>query len=274
MQFSVIIPTFNRAALVCEAVDSVLAQSEPPQEIIVVDDGSTDGTQQQLKKFGDAVKVIYQENSGISSARNTGIKHARCEWLAFLDSDDLWKRKKLAAQKEAILEFPNYKICYTDEEWHKNGEWFNAKKVHQKFNGWIYNYSLHRCFVSASSIILHRSIFEQHGLFDEALTACEDYDLWLRLSAKEPFLFLPDKLIVKRDGPWEQLSHQHSLDRFRIIALTKMLNSSQLDEEKDRATRVVLLQKCRIYAVGAEKHGRPEEAVWARAIEKKYCIEV
>ena len=274
MQISVIVPTYNRAELVCQAVESVLTQSQPPQEIIVVDDGSTDDTQQKLQQFGDSIKVLFQKNSGISTARNNGIKNSRCEWLAFLDSDDLWKRRKLEQQKEAIVTFPRYKICYTDEEWQKDGKWFNPKKVHQKYGGRIYKQSLYRCFVSTSSILLHKSIFEKYGLFDETLPACEDYDLWLRLAAFEPFLYLPEKLTIKRDGPWEQLSHQHSLDKYRIAAMVKMLEAKKLGEEKDHLTRVELLQKCRIYGSGARKHGRKKEADWAKAIEEKYCLSV
>ena len=273
MHISVIIPTYNRAELTCQAVESVLAQSEGAQETIVVDDGSTDDTQKRLQQFGNAIKIVHQKNSGISSARNTGIKHSRCEWLAFLDSDDLWKPDKLERQIESVLAFPNHKICYTDEEWQKNGVWFNPKKIHQKYGGWIYKQCLPRCFVSASSILVQRSIFDNFGLFDESLPACEDYDLWIRLAAHELFLFVPEKLTIKRDGPWDQLSQQHSLDKYRIKALTKMLDLNILDEENVEATRVNLLQKCRIYSGGAEKHGWPKEAAWAKAIEKQYCID-
>lgn len=273
MKISAIIPTFNRASLVCEAVESVLVQTLPVQEIMVVDDGSTDDTSERLKEFGDRIKIIRQENRGISAARNAGIENTTGDWLAFLDSDDVWKPNKLARQTEYLQDFAGYKICYTDEEWRKNGQWFNPKKVHQKYSGDIYRYAVIRCFVSASSILMHRRLFDQHGLFDEALPACEDYDLWLRLAAHERFLLLPEKLVIKRDGPWEQLSHQRGLDKYRILALEKILQSGELNKEQERLTKIELLQKCRIYAAGAEKHGRSEEAEWARAVEKEYCID-
>ena len=266
MQVSVIIPTYNRAALVRQAVESVLLQKEPADEIIVVDDGSTDDTRLQLQQFGERINIIHQPNSGVSAARNTGIRHARCEWLAFLDSDDLWKPKKLMMQKRALLSSPEYKICYTDEEWQKNNKRVNPKKVHQKHGGWIYNYCLPRCIISPSSVLVHHSVFEQFGLFDETLPACEDYDLWLRLSCRLPVLLAPQKLIVKRDGPWDQLSHQHSLDKHRIRALVKILQTGSLNEAMQEATRKTLLEKCRIYAMGAEKHGRTDEAQWAQEI--------
>ncbi len=272
MHISVIIPTYNRSELVCEAVESVLAQSEPVQDIIVVDDGSTDDTLERLRQFENEINILHQKNSGISAARNAGIKRSHCEWLTFLDSDDLWKRHKLARQKEAIRSFPRYKICYTDEEWRKDGVWFNAKKVHQKFNGRIYNYCLPRTIVSISSVLIHRSIFARHGLFDESLPACEDYDLWLRLAAHELFLLLPEKLIIKRDGPWEQLSQQHSLDKYRIMALVKMLQLGRLDKDQERLTKIELLQKCRIYASGAKKHGRGKEAAWAEDMARTFAV--
>ena len=272
MKISAIIPTYNRAALVCEAADSALAQSEPPEEIIVIDDGSTDDTAERLKKYSDKISLVAQENRGISAARNAGIKKAHNDWLAFLDSDDLWKPQKLARQKELLRDYSQHKICYTDEEWRKNGEWFNPKKVHQKFAGDIYRYAIIRCFVSASSALIHRSMFDRYGLFDESLPACEDYDLWLRLAAREPFLFVPEKLTIKRDGPWEQLSQQHSLDKYRIQALANMLQSGELDKEQERLTKIELLQKCRIYASGARKHGRAAETAWAEDIARTVAV--
>ncbi|MBU0650624.1 glycosyltransferase, partial [bacterium] len=124
----------------------------------------------------------YQKNSGVSSARNKGILLSKGKYLAFLDSDDEWKKNKLKKQIEFFKENPALKICQTDEEWIRNGKWINQKKIHQKKSGWIFEPSLELCLISPSSVIIHKDIFDHIGLFDETLMACEDYDLWLRIT--------------------------------------------------------------------------------------------
>lgn len=273
MNVSVIIPTYNRAHLVCQAIESVLAQTAQADEIIVVDDGSTDDTQDHLQSFENRIKIITQANRGISAARNIGIKTAQFEWLTFLDSDDLWKPTKLEKQKAFLSQHRDYLICYTDEEWRKNDTWVNPKKIHKKHGGWIYEHCLPRCIISASSVMLHHRLFERFGLFDENLPACEDYDLWLRLAAELPVGLVPEKLIVKRDGPWEQLSYQHSLDRYRIIALIKMLNGN-LDSILEKKTLDMLTYKCKIYLNGCQKYNHVEKAIWIQSIIDAYKLDI
>ncbi|NOY61231.1 MAG: glycosyltransferase [Calditrichaeota bacterium] len=270
MKISVIIPTFNRAALILEALESVLRQTVAVDEIIIVDDGSDDDTAAVLQKHKDSIRIVCQENRGVSAARNRGIAEAKYEWLAFLDSDDLWHANKIKRQKEALHGHVDSEICYTDEEWRKDGKWKNQKLIHQKFSGWIYPQCLPRCIISPSSVLLHRSIFKTVGLFDESLPACEDYDLWLRVAGRFPVLYLPEKLIVKRAGSWTQLSQNHSLDRYRIIALQKMLDSGTLQYDDEKKTMEMLVEKCRVYSLGCRKHNRQEEAEWAGAVLLKY----
>ncbi len=256
--------------MVCEALESVLQQTRPPREIIVVDDGSQDDTPARLAAYGDRIRVIRQEQpQGVSAARNRGIAAATGEWLAFLDSDDLWRPDKLARQCAALREHPEYLVCYSDEEWRRHGNWMNQGKKHRKYSGWIYPRCLPLCIISPSSILLHRNVFAQAGLFDEGLPACEDYDLWLRITWQFPVLFLPERLIIKQAGDWPQLSQQHSLDRYRIIALQKMLTVAALSETDRAATRDMLMQKCRIYALGCRKHGSETEAAWAETVRQK-----
>ncbi len=271
MKISVIIPAFNRASFVVEALNSVLKQREKPDEIIIVDDGSEDETQSLLQPFQDKVKIIHQKNSGVSAARNTGIKAASHEWLSFLDSDDLWKTKKLLRQKEMLTQYPDYKICYTDEEWRKDGKWMNQGKRHQKYSGNIYPNCLPLCIISPSSVIIHKSVLDQIGLFDESLPACEDYDLWLRISALYPILFIPERLIVKRAGDWPQLSKQHSLDKYRILALVKMMDSGSIPAEHEKETLDELVQKCRIYKLGCEKYNKADEIEWIDKLLNRFA---
>jgi GT2 family glycosyltransferase len=210
--------------------------------------------------------VIEQSRRGVSAARNRGIRESSGEWLAFLDSDDLWKPEKLEKQLQMLAREPHYRICYTDEEWRKNGEWKNQKKKHQKASGHIYTRCLPLCIISPSSVVIHRTVFERIGLFDESLPACEDYEMWLRLTFHYPVLFLPERLIVKRAGTWTQLSNQHSLDRYRIRALNRMLADFSLSDSEREATLVELKHKARIYALGCRKHGKENDARWAEAI--------
>ena len=253
-----------------EAIASVLDQSRPAGEVIVVDDGSSDETAAVLASFGHRIRVIRHERPvGVSAARNAGIRAAAGDWFAFLDSDDLWKREKLAQQLAALAVAPDYLLCYTDEEWRRDGRWMNQGERHRKHSGWIYRACLPLCLISPSSALIRRDLLDECGLFDENLPACEDYDLWLRITSRHPVLFVPERLIVKRAGDWPQLSRQFGLDRYRIMALLKMVHSDFLTGEELTLTRRMLLEKCRIYAVGCRKHGREEEARWAEEIYQR-----
>jgi len=264
IKISVILTTRDRAMLVSEALASVLEQSRAPDEIIVVDDGSVDDTGERLRPLAASVRYLRNPQPlGVSAARNRGIRAAAGSWLAFLDSDDLWKRGKLARQLQALRENPGYRICYTDEEWRRDGRWMNQSARHRKRSGWIYSDCLPLCIISPSSVLIERSLLDEVGFFDESLPACEDYDLWLRIAGRVPVLFVPERLIVKRAGEWPQLSRQHSLDRYRIIALAGIAASGGLGAADLAATTAMLAEKCRIYALGCRKHGRTEEAEWA-----------
>ena len=255
---SVIIPTYNRFQFLLEAIASVESQSYPNLEIIVVDDGSTDETSSISRKKN--IKYIFQENKGPSAARNTGASTAKGNWLAFLDSDDLWKPKKLMKQWEALKNNPDCKAVYTNEIWIRNGVRINQCQKHKKFSGWIYPKCLPLCIISPSSILLHKNLWKEAGGMDESLPLAEDYDLWLRLTAKHKFLFLDENLIIKRAGHADQLSTKWGIDRYRVIALQKMLNNSELSDEFKDLTRRELLKKSKILAIGFKKHRKLKEA--------------
>lgn len=265
---SVIITTYNRRAFLGEALRSVMDQSYTDKEIIVIDDGSTDGSDESVK--GMPVRYEWKENGGISSARNRGIALARGNLLAFLDVDDLWKREKLAQQVEAMTASAS-KICYTDEIWLRNGLWLNQGKRHRKYSGDIYERCLPLCIISPSSALIAQEVFDKVGLFDESLPVCEDYDMWLRICCRYDVLFIPKPLIVKRGGHEDQLSKSYEvMDRYRIAALAKMLESGLLNEEKRRMTAAELQKKCQVVARGAAKRGRDDEAEYYRDLAVKY----
>jgi glycosyltransferase involved in cell wall biosynthesis len=258
---SVIIPTYNRAAWVKEAAGSVLAQTFRDYELLVVDDGSTDATLEALVSLDGPLKVLRLERRrGVSAARNLGAAAARGDWLAFLDSDDLWLSDKLTRQVDFLRAHPDLVICQTEEIWIRNGVRVNPPETHRKAGGDIFLQSLQRCSVSPSAVMLHRRLFEALGGFDETLPAAEDYDLWLRVAWQDPVGLVPESLVIKRGGHPDQLSRQRGLDRFRIQALVKLLQKTGLPEEYRQSARSTLAQKCRIYAQGCEKRGKQDEA--------------
>lgn len=267
MDISVIVPVYNRAGLISRALTSVFSQSQPAQEVIVVDDGSNDGTGERVRERFPQVRYFRQPNRGVSSARNRGIAEARCEWLAFLDSDDVWLPYKLESQQRALAARPEYRICHSNETWIRRGQFVNPMEKHAKSGGHIFLRCLPRCVISPSSAILHRSVIAAVGMFDESLPACEDYDLWLRVCAVYPVLYLEQPLIKKYGGHADQLSQRYpAMDRFRIRALEKIFHANALSNNERHATLEVLLEKIRIYLVGAQKRQRWQEVA---AYEKK-----
>lgn len=256
---SVIIPSYNRAHCLSAALDSVLQQSLHATEIILVDDGSDDQTKELMSSHYPQVKYLQQNNRGVSAARNLGIQHSHCEWIAFLDSDDRWQTNKLEKQVSSLTAQPEYKICHSDEIWIRNGVRVNPMNKHAKRGGYIFEHCLPRCAISPSSVVLHKSVFEEFGLFDESLPACEDYDLWLRLTARLSILYLSDKLVIKYGGHEDQLSRQHwGMDRFRVRALKKIYDSDHLDPQQKQLVSNCLASKLSVLNKGAKKHGNTE----------------
>lgn len=268
---SVIIPTYNRGWILKEAVDSVVAQTFSDYELIVVDDGSTDNTAEILEAYKDRIICVRQKNKGVSAARNRGISAASGRLIAFLDSDDLWLPQKLAHQVDFFTENPDALICQTEETWIRKGRRVNPKKRHQKVSGLIFEKSLDLCLVSPSAVMVRARLFEEIGLFDERLPACEDYDMWLRVGCQYPVHLLDTPLILKRGGHTDQLSQMTGLDRYRIQALKKILDSKRLSSAQYQAAVAVLQDKCRIYAGGCKKRGREDEAARVLAIGRAYA---
>jgi glycosyltransferase involved in cell wall biosynthesis len=270
MNISVIIPTWNRADRLASALQSVFTQSYPPAEVIVVDDGSTDATRSLVQREFREAHYIYQQNRGVSSARNNGIQAAGGDWIAFLDSDDRWHPAKLEQQCEHLRARPGYKICHSDEIWIRNGRRVNPMKKHAKQGGHIFRHCLPLCAISPSATLMHRDLFNEVGLFDETLPACEDYDLWLRICALHPVLYIDKPLITKTGGHADQLSRRYwGMDRFRIHALENILASNTLDAANHAAALATLLDKLAIVIKGAVKHGNHELARAYR--EKQQC---
>ena len=269
---SVVIPTFNRCGPLASALRSVEQQSRSADEVIVVDDGSQDETRAMLAEQFPQVCYLHQQNRGVSSARNLGITSARSEWIALLDSDDKWLPEKLANQLRLLDRLPDLLICHTEEIWVRNGRRVNPMRKHRKYGGAIFRHPLPLCVMSPSSVLIHRSLFERVGLFDESLPACEDYDLWLRICASHPVAFVDTPQIIKYGGHQDQLSRRFwGMDRFRLIALQKIIHSGSLDAEDRAAAKQMLVKKALILAKGAQKRGKYPEAEDYRKLASNYA---
>jgi glycosyltransferase involved in cell wall biosynthesis len=225
MRISVVIPTFNRAQLLPRALDSVFAQTAAAQEVIVIDDGSIDDTEAMIRSRYPTVRYYRQPHAGVSAARNHGFALAHCDWLALLDSDDVWHPDKLAAQSALAEHVPHLRLIHCDELWFRNGKPCRQRAHQRKFGGWIFEHCLTGCAIAPSAVLLHRTVLQDHGNFDESLEACEDYDLWLR-----------------------------------IRVLTSLLARHTLDARQSAATRKVLQQQFDIFITGARKRGHIDEA--------------
>lgn len=261
---SVIIPTFNRSHLLERAVASVFSQSVQCSELIIIDDGSTDDTQELLDNLSCSAKfsfrVYHQPNRGPAAARNLGVHKATFPFIAFLDSDDHWHKQKIAIQYKNLVGSSDFRISHTREKWLRRGRHLNQKKKHIPQHGNIFNHCLQLCGVGMSTVMMEKSLFDEVGLFDELLPCCEDYDLWLRISSRFPFLLIENPLTVKEGGREDQVSVQYSLgmDHLRIYSLRKLLDSDMLDCHQHFMALEELKKKITIFGTGCLKHNKIE----------------
>lgn len=255
MNISVVIPTYQRRTRVLKAVHSVLDGARLPDEIIVVDDGSSDGTVEALSGLSSLIRVIrLDSNRGVASARNAGIRAARYEWIALLDSDDWWLPDHLQLLcREVENEAVSHQVIQTRERWYRKGKRVNPKRHHLPPTGDVFLPSLKLCLVSSSAVIFPRSLFWECGGYDERLPACEDYDLWLRMALLTSIGLVDCETIEKEGGRPDQLSNQFwGMDRFRVFAMVKLLLGG-LPNERVEAVRTVCLDKLKILEAGAAK---------------------
>ena len=259
-EISVIIPTYNRCDLLKRAINSVIKQTITPKEIIIVDNGSTDQTYQMVSSLFPEINYFIEKKRGVSAARNKGILESKSKWIAFLDSDDAWKPTKLEKQMEySVFNQDKYRIIHTDETWYRNKKFLNQLKKHKKSGGNIFKNSLQLCCISPSSVFLKKQIFDDYGLFDENLEVCEDYDMWIRITAKEEVGFLDSPLVLKYGGHSDQLSKKFwGMDRFRIKSLEKNLKNEHFSKSQKINVLDTLIEKLTIVSDGALKRGNKE----------------
>lgn len=254
---SVVIPTFNRAHQICEAVDSALAQTWQDAEVIVVDDGSSDNTRDVLEHYRSRIRYIHQDNKGVSAARNAGIREAQGQFISILDSDDLWLPEKVALQMQAFAENPSLGLvsCFSrfvDLDGHQLDESTPAP-VNPATQGRIplRTLLLGNCVSGGSNAVIRRECLDAVGLFDENLVSAEDWEMWIRIAKRFPIGFVTEALTIVRVSPNSMSAPAH---------ITTMLESELRVLEKHcsgASCGVGLFDRRRSYS---ERYGR---AAWA-----------
>lgn len=205
---SVVIPTLNRAKFIGDAIRSVQEQAVPVAEILVVDGGSTDSTREVVEKFGSPVRWMPQEGKGVAAARNTGMRRATGDWIALLDSDDLWSGDKLRVQLDFLARNPEIDFLFSDMAVVAAGADSDAPEIldpeaHRYLVSnanrldRILEFLFRFNFVPTSSVLFRRNCLERAGFMDESLGHCEDYDYWLRFACCCRMGFV-DAVLVKR----------------------------------------------------------------------------
>jgi glycosyltransferase involved in cell wall biosynthesis len=233
---SVVIPCYNARATLPSTLASVAAQQHPSLEIVVVDDGSSDGSADWLRATHPEVQVIEQTNQGVAAARNAGIAAAKGDWIAFLDADDLWLPGKLAAQVQRLQQQPDCQLCYTawatwtsqasepDADWLASllGRRHDAK-LWAGASGWIYPELLLDCMVWTSTVLMRRSLLNELGGFDTSLRIGEDYDLWFRASRRTRIERVAQPLALYRLHPGS-ITRSAPTDNYRARVIERALS--------------------------------------------------
>jgi glycosyltransferase involved in cell wall biosynthesis len=267
-EVSVIVPAFDRAALLPRALASALAQKGPSLEVIIADDGSTDDTPAVLSRYaGDPrVRVLRLPHGGVSRARNAAVAAARAPLVAFLDSDDEWLPGKLAAQC-ALLRETGLSICQTGETWIRNGVRVNPPAHYVKRGGDLFALSLRHCMITPSSVLMTRALYESAGGFDPDFPACEDFEFWLRIVPDHQVGLIPKAYLVRYGGHPGQLSMRYAAqDRFRIRAIALLLERNKLDPARRALAFEALEEKLGIYETGCRKRGNADGSAWCAAV--------
>jgi glycosyltransferase involved in cell wall biosynthesis len=216
---AVIIPTHNDSKSAAQAVASVLQQTRPADEIIVVDDGSQEDVRPALAPFSDRIRVIHQENQGVSNARNTGFRAANSDFIAFLDADDLWLPRKLELQLPKLEDNPEFALVYCDaivdeEESGRQFHWLDQKPLADE--GWILDALYQEFFILPSTMLCRKSILEELRGFDSWIRYAGDYDLCLRIALDHQIGCVREPLVRRRvrstnmsSATWYKIAEDH-----------------------------------------------------------------
>ena len=235
---------------------------------MIVDDGSTDQTKSLLESYKDhpQIKILNQENRGVSAARNFGVRNSNSEWIAFLDSDDEWLSHKLETQVEFFHSNPTYNFIHSEEIWFRNQVRVNPKNKHSKNSTDLFKRSLEFCLISPSTVLMKRDLFNQFGPFNEDFVVCEDYDLWNKILARHEVGFIEDPLINKYGGHADQLSTKYkAMDTYRIKSLITLFHCSDITNIKKELIRSEIIKKAKFLLPGYLKHQNMKDYVEVKA---------
>ena len=221
-QISVVIPVFNREKYISDAIQSVINQSLRPKQIVVIDDGSTDNTEKEIRKFGDSVTYICQKNGGVSKARNAGISAVETEYISFLDSDDVWHPKKLEKQ---VFEFEKHKnlkitlgLCVVSDFANGSDIVMDGEKEERTFK------------LLFGSALIKRSVFNEVGLLEESLKVGEDTDWFIRAREKKiPFSVHKDVVLFVR-------KHQSNITNTHRVGTSSVLKVLKIAKDRKKVT--------------------------------------
>jgi glycosyltransferase involved in cell wall biosynthesis len=267
MQIDVVIPARDRPDLLAEAIASVLTQSHSNLLLWIVDDGSKVPLESVVSHSDSRIRWLrLEESRGPAFARNLGAGQGVAPYVAFLDSDDLWRETKLAQQLALLTARPELRWIHTDETWMRDGVEVKQKSEHRKEGGQFIERAIERCLISASAVMFRRDFFEQSGGFNPHFPVCEDYELWLRLLQRYPIGFIPYPLVIKRTGNWPQLSATPEIDRYRVLALHRFYRQKKtnpISAEHQKLLFHAAEKKCQFLIKGAQKYKRIER-------EKRY----
>jgi glycosyltransferase involved in cell wall biosynthesis len=233
-QVSVVIPAYNAVRHLPETLASVAAQTHPPLEIIVVDDGSPDGTAAMVRQQFPSVICLTKANEGVAQARNHGAAHARGTWIAFLDADDLWLPRKIAAQMAALGGRPDADLCFTDCTFFTDAPrrflHRASKAITPRPEGGAAAL-FQENFITTSTVMVRKDVFEAAGRFSPGLRGSEDWDLWLRIAERSSILYVPDSLaLYRRHGASATgtIRAQDFLDQHEIVCQRAVARNSSL----------------------------------------------
>jgi len=222
---SAVIPTYNCADLVCDAVESALGQTWPQCEVIVVDDGSTDDTLSRLARFGNAISLVAQDHRGPAAARNAGIRASRGDLVAFLDADDIWLPEKVSRSVEALDRRPEAGVVFTAVRVCEVETGLRYVLPQYVRDGWMARDLFLECRgVNTSTLVVRRAALERVGLFDESLFRAQDWDLMLRLAEEYPYVRVPEVLTERRIHSRSlSATHAHLYKEYNLRVIEKAL---------------------------------------------------
>jgi len=257
---SVIIHTYNNEKFIVETVESVLNQTYKDYEIIIVDDGSVDGTRDALIPYMQKIRYHYKENGGIASAKNAGISLSETEFVAFLDHDDLWAPDKLQLQMEHFNENPQIGLVYAKYTSFRDGKELRTKPE-KGYSGWIFKELLSKSFIQTSTVVVKRECLDAVGPYDETFFLGDEYDMFLRIARKFQCGFVDKGLTRYRVHDTNASNNDFLFDNENLGVYKKIYNNfTDLDGVEKKILRKRIARYSMKVAEGLYSQGKLEES--------------